>query len=235
MVEASALNLLKGDQRRIEGIVRQAVAVKYYQMNPEEADGLKLSGQSILIASHIKEYILQLLEKDILIAPFYLESLEGKYFSEYTVIQGESKFKIRVGGIVDRIDRTTDGIRIIDYKTGRSLKLDFKEWSQLTDRTANERRKEVFQTLIYSDVLSRISDNGKIYPAIYKLDELFKEDFIPNITFQGQKLVFQDVEKEFRMIFAEVLSEIFSSGNTYDQTADSQKCKYCAYNKICRR
>jgi ATP-dependent helicase/DNAse subunit B len=230
-VEASALKLLKGDQRKIDGIVLQAIAVKYYQMNPEEASRLKLSGQSILIASHIRDYIHQLLENDIRLAPFYLESLEKAYFSEYRV----GSEKIRVGGIIDRLDRTSEGIRIIDYKTGRGLKLDFKEWEQLTDRNISDRRKEIFQTLIYSDILCHTAENDTIYPAIYKLDDLFSEDFVPNVIFRGRKLLFQEVKEEFRTIFAEILSEIFSAGNIYDQTTDSKKCSYCAYNKICRR
>lgn len=230
-VEASALKLLKGDQRKIDSIVLQAIAVKYYQMKPDEASRLKLSGQSILIASHIRDYIHQLLENDIRLAPFYLESLEKEYFSEYRV----GSETIRVGGIIDRIDRTPEGIRIIDYKTGRGLKLDFKEWEQLTDRNTSERRKEIFQTLIYSDILCRTNENEAIYPAIYKLDDLFGEDFVPNVIFRGEKLIFHRVKEEFRSNFTEVLSELFSTGNIYDQTADSKKCSYCAYNKICRR
>lgn len=61
---------------------------------------------------------------------------------EYEVVSGGKTIQIRVGGVVDRIDRTADGLRIVDYKTGRNLKLDFKEWSQLVDRNYYDRRKE---------------------------------------------------------------------------------------------
>ncbi|MDP2338163.1 MAG: PD-(D/E)XK nuclease family protein [Bacteroidota bacterium] len=234
-VEAGALKLLHGDQRKVEEVVLQSVAVKYYQMDPAESKHLKLSGQSILIASHIRDYILQLLEKDIQSAPFQVVSLEKEYSTNYQVVSGEKPIGIRIGGIVDRIDRTTDGLRIIDYKTGRNLKLDFKEWSQLVDRNYFDRRKEIFQTLIYSDILSFSEKEESIFPMIYKLDDLFNEEFVPNVIFQGEKLIFQQVKEEFTTVFAEVLSEMFSAGNLYDQTKDSQKCSYCPYNKICRR
>jgi len=234
-VEAHALKLLRADQRRIEAVVLESVAVKYYQMTPEEASRLKLSGQSILIASHIREYILQLLANDIQFAPFEVVSLEKEYFSDYEVVSGEKKLKVRIGGIIDRMDRTSDGLRIIDYKTGRNLKLDFKDWSQLIDRNYYDRRKEIFQTLIYSDILSQVENQDSIYPAIYKLDDLFNEQFVPNVIYQGEKLIFQRVKDGFSTVFAEVLSEMFSVGNLYDQTKDSQKCSYCPYNKICRR
>ncbi|HEX7584196.1 MAG TPA: PD-(D/E)XK nuclease family protein, partial [Prolixibacteraceae bacterium] len=234
-VEASALKLLRGDHRKIEAVVLESVAVKYYQMAPAEASSLKLSGQSILIASHIREYIHQLLENDMQFAPFHLVSLEKEYSADYQVVSGEKTINIRIGGIVDRIDRTAHGLRIIDYKTGRNLQLDFKEWFHLVDRNYGLRRKEIFQTLIYSDILSHTENELPIFPSIYKLDDLFNEEFVPNVIFQGEKLIFQKVKNEFTAVFSDVLSEIFSIGNIYDQTKDSQKCSYCPYNKICRR
>jgi ATP-dependent helicase/DNAse subunit B len=235
IVEALALKILKGDSRKIEETVIQSIGVKYYQMNEEEAKRLKLTGQSILIASHISDYIYQLLENDVKFAPFHLESIEKEYSSDYRIMIGEKPITIRVGGIIDRIDRTTKELRIIDYKTGRNLKLDFKDWSQLVDRDYSDRRKEIFQTLIYSDILSRTETCNPIFPAIYKLDNLFAQDFLPNIIFQGEKLDFQNVKKEFSTVFSEVLTEMFSVGNIFDQVKDNRKCSYCPYNKICRR
>ncbi len=233
-VEAEALKLFRGDKRRIEEVVRQSIAVKYYQMTPEEASKMKLSGQSILIASHIRDYIHQLLENDMAFAPFWVESLETEYAADFLVALGTDQVKIRIGGIVDRMDRTANGLRIVDYKTGRGLKLDFKDWSQLIDRNFYDRRKEIFQTLIYSEILSR-TEKSAILPTIYKLDNLFDEDFEPSVIYQGNKLTYQSVCTEFREVFSEVLSEIFSASNVFDQVRDSQKCSYCPYNKICRR
>lgn len=234
-VEASALKLLRGDKRKIESVVLESVAVNYFKMEPAEASKIKLGGQSILIANHIQEYICQLLENDMKFAPFELVSLEAKYAAEYEVLAGEKSFTIRVGGIVDRMDRTTEGLRIIDYKTGRNLKLDFKDWNQLVDRNYSDRRKEIFQTLIYSDILSRTDQEKFIYPAIYKLDDLFNDTFVPNVIYQGERLLFENVKSDFQQAFGDVLSEMFSSTNVYDQTRDSQKCSYCAYNKVCKR
>lgn len=115
------------------------------------------------------------------------------------------------------------------------MKLDFKEWLQLVDRSGPDRRKEIFQTLIYSDIVNRTEQHKAIFPAIYKLDDLFDDEFVPNVMYQGEKLSFQRVESEFNTVFSEVLSEMFSVNNTFDQTKDLQKCSYCSYNKICRR
>lgn len=235
IVEDHALKLLAADKRKIEQTVREAVAVKYFQMAPEEASKVKFSGQSILIAAHIQEYLVQLLNNDRKFTPFEIVALEKEYVGEYEVKSGEQTYKIRVGGVVDRIDRTADGLRIVDYKTGRNLKLDFKEWSQLIDRNYKDRRKEIFQTMIYSDILVRSGVEEPILPAIYKLDDLFQEEFVPNVIFNGEKLIFQRVCNEFRSSFSDVLSEIFSTELMFDQTKDALKCSYCPYNKICQR
>jgi hypothetical protein len=203
-------------------------------MKPEDAANLKLSGQSILIAAHIQEYLVQLLNNDRKFTPFEIVALEKDYIKEYEVQSGEQTYRIRVGGIVDRIDRTADGLRIVDYKTGRNLKLDFKEWSHLIDRNYKERRKEIFQTLIYSDILCR-AETSAIFPTIYKLDNLFDEEFEPSIIFQSEKLIYQQVQDEFRETFSSVLSEIFNPETIYDQVKDLAKCSYCPYNRICKR
>lgn len=235
VVEADALKYLRANQQRINDVVRQSIAVKYYQMNPEDVSNVQLGGQSILIASHIRDYIHQLLENDIRFAPFQIVGLEREYIASYHVVSDEKTYTIRIGGIIDRLDQTSDGIRIIDYKTGRNMKLDFKDWSQLVDRDYLDRRKEIFQTLIYSDIVNRSENQPAIFPVIYKLDDLFDEEFIPNVIFQGEKLSFNKVAGEFSAVFSDVLSEIFSVTNTYDQTKDLQKCSYCTYNRICRR
>lgn len=234
-VEVSTLKLLRGDSRRIDEVIHQAMAVKYYQLTPEEAPKLQIGGQSILIASHMRNYIHQLIENDIKFAPFKILGLEKEYSTTYDVTSDGQKHRLPIGGIIDRLDETDEGLRIIDYKTGRNMKLDFKDWVQLIDRGDKDRRKEIFQTLIYSDIVNRTEHHQSIFPAIYKLDDLFDEEFVPNVIYNGEKLSYQKVEKEFNEVFSLVLSEMLSVTNSYDQVKDPQKCTYCAYNKICRR
>jgi hypothetical protein len=233
-VEDHMLKLLAADKRNIDEKILEAIAVKYFGMRPEESASLKLSGQNVLIAAHIREYIVQLIENDRAFIPFEMIALEKNYIEEFEVQSDHQKIKVKVGGIVDRIDRTGDGLRIVDYKTGHRLKIDFKEWWQLTDRNYADRRKEIFQTLIYSDILSR-TESQSIFPAIYKLDNFFEEEFHPNVVFRGEKLVYQQVQTEFRETFAAVLIEIFNTQTIFDQVTNAEKCGYCPYNRICKR
>jgi ATP-dependent helicase/DNAse subunit B len=176
-----------------------------------------------------------MLENDIQIAPFRVVGLEKEVSAIYTIDSEGIRQQVKIGGIIDRIDQTAEGLRVVDYKTGRNLELDFKDWTDLVDRNHTKRRKEIFQTLIYSDIVSKTGHHPVVMPAIYKLDQLFDEEFVPNIKFQNEKLVYQSVANEFTDVLSNLLSEIFSTNNVYDQTADSSKCSYCPYNKICRR
>jgi hypothetical protein len=140
-----------------------------------------------------------------------------------------------VGGIVDRLDQTEQGLRIVDYKTGRSLKQDFNDWDQLIGRDMKDRRKEILQTLIYADILSRTENTSVILPSIYKLDDLFAEEFNPGVIYQGKPLNFQDIAPWFRENFDRLLLDVFDPQQVYGQVKDAQKCSFCPYNKICRR
>jgi CRISPR/Cas system-associated exonuclease Cas4 (RecB family) len=235
IIEAERLKSVKSNRLLIDRIIKEAIAVKYYRMAPDEVAKLKLGGQNILIASHLRDYILQMLENDIQIAPFRVVGLEKEVSAIYTIDSEGIRQQVKIGGIIDRIDQTAEGLRVVDYKTGRNLELDFKDWTDLVDRNHTKRRKEIFQTLIYSDIVSKTGHHPVVMPAIYKLDQLFDEEFVPNIKFQNEKLVYQSVANEFTDVLSNLLSEIFSTNNVYDQTADSSKCSYCPYNKICRR
>ena len=52
------------------------------------------------------------------ICPFRLLAMENRFHMPVKIgIEGQEK-TVFVGGFIDRIDRTDQGIRVIDYKTG---------------------------------------------------------------------------------------------------------------------
>ncbi len=234
-VVAGQLKAILLDKAKLDQVVRQSFAEKYYRLKPGQMHKFRLSGQNILVAGYIRNYLEQLLCNDIRIAPFTVIGLESEYTHDFCIDVDGQPQTIRVGGIIDRIDRTAQGTRIVDYKTGRNLKLDFKDWPELTDRNQKDRRKEIFQTLIYSAILNHRENHRNIYPVIYKLDNLFDDEFNPHIVYNGTNLRYQDVSAEFEEKFGELLSELFSASNCYEQTSDEHKCSYCPYAKICQK
>jgi ATP-dependent helicase/DNAse subunit B len=168
-------------------------------------------------------------------APFTVLDLEGRYQATFRVKVDGTEQSVKLGGVVDRIDRNNEGIRIIDYKTGRNLVLKFKEFSEFYDREKEKRPKEIFQTLVYSEIYLRSQGNVPLQPAIYKIDEFFNDEFRPGIRQNDQIVKYQDVADDFVKSLESLLEEIFSADHLYEQTSNINHCRLCPYNSICRR
>ncbi|WP_163707676.1 PD-(D/E)XK nuclease family protein [Mangrovibacterium lignilyticum] len=220
-----------------EAVIRKAIhdafVREYYK--DKALKEVKITGKNILIAENLKTYLRQMLENDKAFTPFTVVELEGDCEAEFKIdIEGQER-RIKLGGIVDRIDQTADGLRIIDYKTGRSLVLAFKDFPEFYRRESDNRPKEIFQTLVYSEIYRRMKRVSNILPSIYKIDTFFTGDFDPAIKMKGQSLSYDLVSEPFTESLQELLQEIFSPENCFDQTPKKRKCESCPYNAICRR
>ena len=89
--------------------------------------------------------------------------------------------------------------------------------------------------MIYSWALSENSDTIEIQPVIYSLRKLFNDNYSPNIEWDKHDFSFQELKEEFVLNLKELVGEIYSTENVFTQTLHTDKCKYCAYKKICRR
>ncbi len=213
--------------------VRTAFAREY--LKGDKPDEIRLNGKNILIAENLQAYLEKMLRNDMLAAPFTILSLESHYEAKFDIRAGGEIRSVKLGGIVDRIDRTAAGTRIIDYKTGRNLFLKFREFSEFYRRETDKRPKEIFQTLVYSEIFSRSNGRIPLIPAIYKIDEFFNEEFSPAVYRNGQPLSYQNVAEEFTDSLTALLEEIFSADTVFDQTENLKHCRLCPYNSICRR
>jgi len=217
----------------IRKAIHDAFAREYYKDNALKE--VKITGKNILIAENLHTYLSRMLENDKAFAPFKIIDLEGDCEAVFKVQADGRERRIKLGGIVDRIDQTRDGLRIIDYKTGRSLVLAFKDFEELYRRESDNRPKEIFQTLVYSEIYRRMNGTENILPSIYKIDTFFTRDFDPVIQMKGQALNFGQIYISFAESLQELLQEVFSNNNCFDQTTKKRKCESCPYNVICRR
>ena len=233
IIQKEDLEALLIKKQLIEKAILTAFRNEYYKDN--ELNEVTLTGNNILIAEHLKTYLEQMIRNDLKLVPFRLIGLEREFESSFELKLNKQLHTIKLGGIVDRIDETREGIRIIDYKTGRNLKLDFKSMDDLFDRNYKERKKEVMQTLVYSEIFNRQNPEKTIIPAIYKIDRFFDDDFSPRIKFKKQDFLYREVANDFLKGLENLLHEIFSESNSYTQTPDKRKCTNCPFNKICRR
>ena len=138
--------------------------------------------------------------KDKIIKPLFLEK--------------DFKYKISMGGTfnlkgkVDRIDEFQDGVKIIDYKTGKPKeKLSFKEKKQL---------------LIYQLVFS----DGKLLKKPVKMLSYYYLENNSEIEFLG-------TEKELEKIKENIIKTIEKIKQNDFTPKPGRLCQYCDFNKIC--
>ena len=91
-------------------------------------------------------------------------------------IEGQEK-TVFVGGFIDRIDRTDQGIRVIDYKTGADTTA-FKTIASVFDPANPTRNKAAFQTMVYCLMYDHVHPSEQpLIPGIYSTKLLFGKDY----------------------------------------------------------
>ena len=207
-------------------------------------DKFEFEGQNILIRNMIRTYVLNILNIDRAYAPFEIISLEQdsksyvlKFDFELKGIQNQ----VQLSGIIDRVDKKADTVRLLDYKTGRDEK-SFGEIEHLFDRDKSNRNKAAFQTLLYSFIYSQLeNESGMHYqPGIYNVRNMHKADFDSRLLQSRKRKKYtinsiSEVQDEFELHLKKLLGDLFDPSIEFRQTEDKQKCEYCPYKAICNR
>ncbi len=227
--------------RNIDIPIRQAFANYYHK----EADTIKISGQSELVYEVIRELMTKVLSIDRENAPFELVGVEADqtngYFLDLPVTTELSSHTVGIKGVLDRIDKKNEVIRIIDYKTGRDSG-EFSTISSLFDPENSARNKAVFQTFLYALFYQNAHPNSNeiIQAGLFNLKEMYQEDF--NLLIRQkenrQSTLINDVRSfldEYKSELTRLLENIFHPDIDFVQTEKDQKCRYCPYNYMCNR
>ncbi len=136
--------------------------------------------------------------KDKVIEPIYIE----KDFKFKIAGNNEYSFK----GTIDRVDRYEDGLKIVDYKTGRPKeKLTLKEKKQL---------------LIYQLAAEQIFDKPIRKLSFYYLDDNTEVEFL-------------GTEKELEKVEKQVVETIEKIKNNDFVAKSNMLCRYCDFSSIC--
>jgi CRISPR/Cas system-associated exonuclease Cas4 (RecB family) len=219
----------------IENEIRKKIAKNYFREKEDNSKKIILEGKTLLIYENIKTYLNQLLKVDMELTPFTLVSLEENYKTTLGIEVNGEKIKINVGGKIDRVDRINGKLRVLDYKTGYVKSKSFKAVDELFKSDVKDPKKEVLQAMIYTWVLSELTQETDFQPAIYSLRELFRDNFNPEISWYQHDFSFPDLKGDFVAALKSLLTEIYSAENSFNQTPHIEHCKYCAYKTICQR
>ena len=204
--------LLKRDES-IEAAIRDSF-LKVMNMH-------EITGRNLLIKTLIKKYVRQTISFDSKIAPF--DYLDSEKIVEKTV-ELRDGFSLKFKGIIDRLDRTADGRRIVDYKTGKGdFTVGFNYERMFSDKQ-DKGDAIMLQLILYAVVLDeKMAD--VIEP--YMLRSIFKAK-------RYLRTVDNEVSDSFMPFLASKLSELFDKETPFSQTRNDKNCEYCPFKIICR-
>jgi hypothetical protein len=163
--------------------------------------------------------------------------LEEKHNVLFPISVDGKTEQLKMGGVIDRIDRQEGRIRILDYKTG-GIKDRFSNVESLFEAGEKLRNDAVFQVLLYALVYQKIHPHERILPGLFFLRQSYEADFSPFIQMGPKKEPLTDfnlVQPEFENRLRTALENLFDKKIPFTQTANLKVCQYCPYAMICRK
>lgn len=205
---------------------------KYYGQQTDK-DEFRFEGKHILGREIIRKYIEKILEKDKELTPFDILGLEKEYQYNLPIEMHGRKARVRLRGIIDRLDRKEDQVRIIDYKSGRDDS-SFRDIAGLFD-VNNSPNKAIFQTLFYALLFVRGNSEytyTNVTSGLYNLKELFDSAFDVRVKLKGRGSAqpIDDIQSflpEFQDHLSSLIAEIYDPKISFKHRDDKDQCIFC--------
>ena len=245
-IQAPTLVALSRDSEAVGRYVDRAFNLKFFKVKDETADTPpRYNGEQQLNREVIVRYVQNQLRYDATLCPMSVLSVEDDSHSMYmevTAFTGH-RLRLRMGGIIDRIDRITDGhrrqYRIVDYKTSAR-----PQTAGSLDRlfTPLGKSYQLMQALYYADVVSQtvrepIGVSLMYVKSVGSAENSRQEKYI-SIGSRKDKVEVNDFAAQFKddyhALLQSCIDRIFSD-EPFTQTVAEDKCQYCDFIDICRK
>ena len=239
-IHSADIEVLLKEKPLIEGFVDEAFRTEFFHSAPDVP--LKYNGTQLIVRHVICSYLRQLLTIDKRRAPFKYIDSEKKIREPYQLNSHGTPLEVLLGGTIDRIDSKVNDsgcevIRILDYKTGGSL----KKTKTIDELFLRDKPRDgyAFQAFYYSYLISREYahyEGISIAPSLLFMRNTSDEAFEPHI-FIDQHAVedFSIYHDQFGQLLQETIEEIFNSDIPYTATTNEEACKYCKFTALCGR
>lgn len=222
-----------------EMLVKQkSLLKKGFEEHFEKDKHAILEGKNYLsfeVASHLTERFLKA-ERKLLKSQkghLFIESLEENITKTIKLDVDGSEKEISLKGIIDRVDQLNDGVRIIDYKSGKCTTEDVKITSKQKSSTKTDvehliynikARKYVLQLLVYNYLYQ---EKYGVYPEKSGIVSLINIEESP---FYLENKLTSDIHSLMEL-FEEALFEIVRSAydqeELFEHDIASKFCGYC--------
>lgn len=248
-VEKTQLQKYLKDEKMLETVVDRAFNEELFKLSASEAANKKrateYNGLQIINRKVIIEYLQQLLKTDQRLAPFTVLGLEKNVYNDIVFnTEDGAQRKIKIGGIIDRLDMVTDPttgkptIRVVDYKTGSPIKSVIKSIDEVFEGNSYKHSDYYLQTFLYSLIINNSSklnpSKYNVSPALLFIKQASADNYDPVLCIDEHKVTDIGIYKtEYLKLLKEKLGEIFSKQKPFVPTNDKRTCKMCAFRMIC--
>jgi len=216
---------------RIRKFVSKAFEKVYFK--GRAVDETQYNGEQLINFNVICKMLKRLIEFDRQWTPFTVIGLEWKDY--YLFDLKDYQVKLKIGGIIDRLEEKDGKLWILDYKTGGSAKT-FKTLEDLVTEK-DKRASHIFQTFVYASVLSHLNkSNLPILPALLYMQDIGRENYSPVIIYEKEPIAdFHDLNLAFEELYIQRISSLFNPDIPFQQTAFDSNCSYCEFRELCNR
>jgi len=203
------------------------------KFNEECKGGVLTSGKNLLIVNVAIQYIKKFLNEELKDISHNNRILLSTEEELETIIEYEGK-SIKLRGTIDRTDKlvNNEAIRIVDYKTGRVERkdLNIKNWDSLSK---DPDLSKAFQLAFYSYLFGQNRKlNQHVEAGIISMRNIsngFMSLNLPETDNKTGKL------EPFESIILSLVSQITDVDQSFCQTEEIKRCRFCDYRNICNR
>jgi hypothetical protein len=202
-------------------------------------DPSQVNGLLVLAKTITEKYVKALLDADEDLAPFEILGLEVESPIRTLKLE-QAGLTIGISGIIDRIDKKDNLVRVADYKTGKA-KGEVDSLEQMFEPNQPDDVKYALQGFIYAMLYeSRLKSDEQLKVELLSLRNLFGQNQqtrdlgVVRIKGHGETSIRQGLP-EFEALLAESLEPLFNPEIPFEQTENITNCSYCPYAEICGR
>ncbi len=233
IIDSESLIRIQNDKSLIMRLVSRSIRDFFKQQSDTPVTGNELIVRDVLV-----EYINRVLNMDIKLASFSIIALEKDVAFPVNIGDDKSGTRLMVGGVIDRVDKMDDIIRILDYKTGAIT----DSISSIEELFDDDRKKDYdgwLQTLLYCEGYLNENREARVRPAVYQIKRSESDDLLKIKSGRNDGVPVNDytiVRQEFIYYLNATVKAIFNIDEPFIMTTDNwRKCSYCPYRTLCMR
>lgn len=205
------------DIEAMKGKINQAVDSAFQTILQHENS--EVTGYHFLNRQIVQKLVMAIIDTDTIRTPFGIDSLERNFKTE---IAGG----LNVRGVIDRLQYKDGVLEILDYKSGKA-----ELTTDLEEVFSNAKYKAAFQLLYYAMLVRNVYKDIPLKAGLYIMRQLSG-----GITFLNDgEIISDELMDEFEDRLHKLIAEVLNLNIIFDQTEDSEQCKYCPYAAICKR